>query len=133
MKIVKQLSIFLENKPGTLSKVCRALAHEGINLYAMTVSDTMDHAVIRIVVSDPDKAMRMFESSGVLVVETDVVQIPLQNEPGQLAKLSDKLSLAHINIDYAYCAAREDQKSGVLILRVSDPKKALEVLKEDFR
>ena len=56
MKLVKQLSIFLENKPGTLSKVCRALAHESINVYAMTVSDTIDHAVIRIVLSDPDKA-----------------------------------------------------------------------------
>ena len=129
MKLVKQLSIFLENKPGTLSKVCRALAHEGINLYAMTVSDTIDHAVIRIVVSDPDKAVRAFESSGVLVVETEVIQIDLRNEPGQLAKLSDKLSLGGVNIDYAYCAADEEQKKGALILRVDDTKKAMKVLK----
>ena len=129
MKIVKQLSVFLENKPGTLSKVCRALAHEGINLYAMTVSDTIDHAVIRIVVSEPDKAVRMFESSGVLVIENEVIQVPLKNEPGQLAKLSDKLSLAGVNIDYAYCAADEEQKKGVLILRVADPKKALKMHK----
>ena len=132
MKIVKQLSVFLENKPGTLSKVCRALAHEGVNIYAMTVSDTIDHAVIRIVVSDHDKAVRMFEATGVLVVETDVIQIDLKNEPGQLAKLSDKLSLAGINIDYAYCAAEMEQKKGALILRVNDTKEALKVLK-DFR
>ena len=129
MKLVKQLSIFLENKPGTLSKVCRALAHEGINIYAMTVSDTIDHAVIRIVLSDPDKAVRMFESSGVLVVETEVIQIDLRNEPGQLAKLSDKLSLGDVNIDYAYCAADEEQKKGALILRVDDTKKAMKLLK----
>ncbi len=129
MKLVKQLSIFLENKPGTLSKVCRALAHESINLHAMTVSDTSDHAVIRIVVSDPDKAVRMFESSGVLVIENEVIQIDLKNEPGQLAKLSDKLSLGDVNIEYAYCAADEEQKKGALILRVGDPKKALKVLK----
>lgn len=129
MKIVKQLSIFLENKPGTLSKVCRALAHESINIFAMTVSDTIDHAVIRIVVSDPGKAMRMFEATGVLVVETDVIQIDLKNEAGELAKLSDKLSLAHINIDYAYCAADEKQQKGSLILRVNDTKEALKVLK----
>ena len=129
MKLVKQLSIFLENKPGTLSKVCRALAHEGINIHAMTVSDTIDHAVIRIVVSDPDKAVRMFESSGVLVVETEVIQIDLRNEPGQLAKLSDKLSLGDVNIDYAYCAADEVQKKGALILRVGDTKKAMKLLK----
>ena len=129
MKLVKQLSIFLENKPGTLSKVCRALAHEGINIYAMTVSDTIDHAVIRIVLSDPDKAVRMFESSGVLVVETEVIQFDLRNEPGQLAKLSDKLSLGDVNIDYAYCAADEEQKKGALILRVDDTKKAMKLLK----
>ena len=129
MKLVKQLSIFLENKPGTLSKVCRALAHESINVYAMTVSDTIDHAVIRIVLSDPDKAVRMFESSGVLVVETEVIQIDLRNEPGQLAKLSDKLSLGGVNIDYAYCAADEEQKKGALILRVDDAKKAMKLLK----
>ncbi len=129
MKIVKQLSVFLENKPGTLSKVCRALAHEGINIHAMTVSDTVDHAVIRIVLSDPEKAMRMFESSGVLVIETDVIQIDLKNEPGQLAKLSDKLSLGDVNIDYAYCAADEEQKKGALILRVRDTKEALKLLK----
>ena len=129
MKIVKQLSIFLENKPGTLSKVCRALAHEGINIHAMTVSDTIDHAVIRIVVSEPDKAMRMFESSGVLVIENEVIQIDLRNEPGQLARLSDKLALGNVNIDYAYCAADEEQKKGALILRVGDAKKALKMLK----
>ena len=129
MKLVKQLSLFLENKPGTLSKVCRALAHEGINIYAMTVSDTIDHAVIRIVLSDPEKAMRMFESSGVLVIETEVIQIDLRNEAGQLAKLSDKLSLGDVNIDYAYCAADEQQKNGALILRVDDAKRALKLLK----
>lgn len=129
MRLVKQLSIFLENKPGTLSKVCRALAHESINLYAMTVSDTIDHAVIRIVVSEPEKAVRMFESSGVLVIENEVIQIDLKNEPGQLAKLSDKLSLGDVNIEYAYCAAEEEQKKGALILRVADPKKALKILK----
>ncbi len=129
MKLVKQLSIFLENKPGTLSKVCRALAHEGINLHAMMVSDTIDHAVIRMVVSDPDRAVQMFESGGVLVIENDVVQIDLKNEPGQLAKLSDKLSLGNVNIDYAYCAADEEQKKGVLILRVGDVKKAMKLLR----
>jgi len=130
MKIVKQLSIFLANKPGTLSKVCRILAHAGINITAMTVSDTIDHAVIRFVVSDPDKAIRMFENTGVLVLVNDVIQVALQNEPGQLAKLSDKMSLADLNIDYAYCAADEEQKKGALILRVVDPKKALKLLKE---
>ncbi len=130
MKVVKQLSIFLENKPGTLSKVCRALAHESINLFAMTVSDTIDHAVIRIVVSDSEKAMRMLEASGVLVIENEVIQVGLVNESGQLAKLSDRLSLGGVNIDYAYCAADEEQKRGSLILRVSDIKQAMKLLKD---
>jgi hypothetical protein len=111
-----------------LARVCDALTSANINIYAISTSDTVDHAVVRMVVSDPDKAMYVFEEHGSLVVADDVLMITGDNKPGTLAKLAHKLAGAKINIEYAYCATPPDAKKGVVILRVSDPKKALKVL-----
>ena len=102
--ITKQLAIFLENRPGMLARVCDALAESKINIYAISTSDTVDHAVIRMVVSDYRKALHVFEEHGTLAVEDDVLLIEGDNKPGSLAKLAHKLARARINIEYAYCA-----------------------------
>jgi hypothetical protein len=128
MQITKQLALFLENRPGTLARVCDALSAAKINIYAISTSDTVDHSVVRMVVNDPVKAMFVFEEHGTLVVEDDVLMITGDNKPGSLASLAHKLSKAKINIEYAYCATPPDAKRGLLILRVSDAKKALKVL-----
>src|SRR3954463_927642 len=103
IQIAKQLAIFLDNRPGTLARVCDALSEAHINIYAISTSDTVDHAVVRMVVSDPDKALYVFEEHGTLVVEDDVLMITGDNKPGSLAKLSRKLAEAKINIEYTYC------------------------------
>jgi hypothetical protein len=128
MHVTKQLAIFLENRPGMLARVCDALAEHKINIYAISTSDTVDHAVIRMVVSDYRKALHVFEEHGTLVVKDDVLLIERDNKPGSLAKLAHKLAQARINIEYAYCATPPDAKKGLLILRVADAKKALKVL-----
>jgi len=128
MQITKQLALFLENRPGMLARVCDALSSANINIYAISTSDTVDHAVVRMVVSDPDKAMYVFEEHGSLVVQDDVLMISGDNKPGGLAKMARRLADAKINIEYCYCATPPDAKKGVVILRVSDPKKALKVL-----
>jgi len=128
MHIAKQLAIFLENRPGMLARVCDALAAEGINIYALTTSDTIDHAVIRMVVSDYRRALHVFEQHGTLVVEDDVLLVEGSNKPGSLAKIAHKLADARINIEYAYSATPPDAKKGLLVLRVKDVKKALKVL-----
>lgn len=128
MHIAKQLAIFLENRPGMLARVCDALAAEGINIYALTTSDTIDHAVIRMVVSDYRRALHVFEQRGTLVVEDDVLLVEGNNKPGSLAKIAHKLADARINIEYAYCATPPEAKKGLLVLRVKDVKKALKVL-----
>src|SRR3954447_4308449 len=92
MEIAKQLSVFLDNKPGTLSKVCEALAAKKINIYALTISDTIDHAVVRMVVSDPITALHLFGEHGVLVVENDVLMLDNSNKPGALAGIAQKLA-----------------------------------------
>jgi hypothetical protein len=108
--------------------VCDALAAAQINIYAISISDTVDHSVIRLVVSDPAKALFVFEEHGTLVVEDDVLMITGDNKPGSLATLAHKLAAAKINIVYAYCATSPDAKRGLMILRVSDAKKAMKVL-----
>jgi len=128
MQITQQLALFLENRPGTLARVCDALSKEKINIYALSTSDTVDHSVLRVVVSDPRKALLLFEEHGAMVVEDDVLMIDGDNKPGSLAKLAHKLSDAKVNIEYAYCATSPNAKKGLLILRVSDAKKALKVL-----
>lgn len=128
MQIAKQLALFLENRPGALARVCDALSEAKINIYAVSTSDTVDHSVVRMVVNNPTKALFVFEERGTLVVEDDVLMIDGDNKPGSLASIAHKLAGAKINIEYAYCATPPDAKKGLLILRVSDPKKALKVL-----
>ena len=129
MKIVKQLALFLENKPGTLSKVCEALAASKINIHAISVSDAVDHAVVRMVVDDPQGALHLLGERGVLVVERDVLMLEGQNKPGELADIADKLARNKVNIEYAYSATPANAVSGAMILRVDNPKKAATILK----
>jgi hypothetical protein len=128
MEITKQLAIFLDNRPGMLARVADALAESKINIYAITTSDTVDHTVIRMVVSDYRKALHVFEEHGTLVVDDDVLMLNRSNKPGELASLARKLADAKVNIEYCYSATPPDAKNGLLILRVSNPAKALKVL-----
>ena len=108
MQITKQLAIFLDNRPGTLASVAEALAEAKIDIYAIATSDTVDHTVIRLVVSDYRKALHVFEEHGTLVVEDDVVMVEGSNKPGELAQVAHKLADAKINIEYRYCATPPD-------------------------
>lgn len=128
METARQLSIFLENKPGTLAKVCDELAAQQINIFALTISDTTDHSVIRMVVSDPTKALHLLGEHGVLVVENNVLVLENSNRPGTLAKMAHALAKAKINIEYAYLANSRETENGMTVIRVSDTKKALKVL-----
>src|SRR2546425_13118819 len=128
MQITTQLALFLDNRPGTLARVCDALSTAKINIYAISTSDTVDHTVIRMIVSDWRRALVLFEEHGTLVVETEVLMLEGTNKPGSLAAIAHKLAAGKVNIEYAYCATPPDAKKGLIVLRVSDAKKALKVL-----
>lgn len=130
MQITKQLAVFLENKPGTLARVCDTLARAGVGIHAITVSDTIDHSVIRLVVSDPRKALLVFEEHGTLVVEDEVLLVEDDNKPGSLARICRKMAKARVNIEYCYSATLPSAKRGLLVLRTSDAGKALKVLNQ---
>lgn len=131
MQIAQQLSIFLANKPGTLAEVCEVLSEDGINIFGMTISDTTDHAVVRMVVSNPEKALYLLEERGVLVVENSVLLTENVNKPGAFGEIARKLAKGKINIEYAYLATSPGSKKGLAVLRVSDTKKAMKLLADD--
>jgi hypothetical protein len=130
MKSATQLAVFLANRPGALARVCDALAKAEINIHALATSDTVDHSVVRMVVSDPTKALMLLGEAGVLALETDVLMIETENEPGVLAKIAERLSRAEVNIEYAYLAASPQAASGLIILRPSDVEKAQRALRD---
>jgi len=125
-----QLAVFLSNRPGTLARVCAAIAEAGINVHALTISDTVDHSVVRMVVSDPTKALMLLGESGVLALENEVLVIDAANEPGVLSKMAERLAEARINIEYAYMATSAKSPKGLIVLRPSDVQKACEALKD---
>ena len=125
-----QLAVFLSNRPGTLARVCAAIAEAGVNVHALTISDTVDHSVVRMVVSDPTKALMLLGESGVLALENEVLVIDAANEPGVLAKMAERLAKARINIEYAYMATSAKSPQGLIVLRPSDVHKAGEALKD---
>jgi hypothetical protein len=129
MKVVRQLSLFLENKPGTLAAVCQALADEKINIFAISVLDAVDHAVVRMVVSDPQKAIHLMGEHGVLVIERDVLLFEGRSRPGELARIAKKLADHKINIEYAYSATPPDAPRGAMIFRVDNLAKAKRCLR----
>jgi hypothetical protein len=123
-QIVRQLSIFMANKPGALASVSSLLAGEDINLLAVTVSDTIDHAVVRVVVSNPSRARDMFEEAGVLVIETDILAVNVTNKIGELARITQTLASVKVNVEYLYGSAPAGGRSALFCLRVDDVKKA---------
>ena len=103
---------------------------KGINIYALATSDTVDHTVIHMVVSDPTKALMLLGEAGVLALETDVLTIETANEPGVLVKIAERLAEAEVNIEYTYLAAAREADKGLIILRPSDVEKANRALKD---
>src|SRR5207248_11275885 len=107
MESATQLAVFLANRPGALARVCEALAQAEINIHALATSDTVDHSVVRMVVSDPTKALMLLGEAGVLALESDVLMIETENKPGVLATIAERLAKAEVNkIGRASCRER---------------------------
>lgn len=130
MPIEKQLSIFTENKPGRLSSLCSTLAEADINIRAMSVHDTVDHAIVRLIVDNPTKALILLEEEGVYIITQDVVVMETENKPGVIANVAKRLFRTDINIEYAYCTATKNQEFGCLVIKTKDAEQTLEILEE---
>ena len=130
METTRQISVFLENKPGRLANVLQAVAREKGNIIAMTIMDSHEHSVLRFVVDDLDRARRALKNLGTPFTETEVTLVELRNQPGELAHVCELLGSEHINIEYAYCSSggRNGRTAGVF--KVSNAAKAVRVLGE---
>lgn len=128
MAIVEQISVFLENRPGRLGGLCDVLAQEGVNIEAIMVPSGTDYGIVHLVVDRHEAALSAFETHAYRTYTSRVLDERVQDEPGALAKLADRLSDAGIDVKYAYSAALGD--AGRLILAVSDVEGAARVLNE---
>jgi hypothetical protein len=120
MDTMKQLAVFVANRPGTLAQICDTLAQNKVNILGISVADAMDHAVLRFVVDNATVAVHILGETGLLVLDSDVLAIALDNQPGSLSDVSRALGEAGVNIEYAYGGTRQADKSGTLFLKVSD-------------
>ena len=120
IRIATQLAIFLDTRPGMLARTCQALAKARINILALSILDTVDHAVVRMVVDQPKEAEQVLSSLHAMVQAREVVVIDVPNEAGVLAKIAEHLTEAGINIEYAYSMSSHTGQSGALVLRTND-------------
>lgn len=126
--MIKQISVFLENEPGRLAKVTKALADADIDIRALTVAETADFGILRLIVDDPDKAYGILQDEGIAVVEHDVLGVEVDDRPGGLARIGDILAKRNVNIEYVYVFVTKSHEKTVVVLRVDDTEKAIDVL-----
>jgi hypothetical protein len=127
-KTATQFSVFLVNKPGVLAQVTRSLAEAKLNLLAMTLVDSQEHGVLRMVVEDEADARKVLGKLNLPMTETEVVCIDLSNRPGALADVAQLLGENHININYAYCTSGAPGGRTTGVFKVADLNKARHVL-----
>ncbi len=126
---IKQLSLFLENKPGQLAKTCRVIADVGVNVESMILADTEQFGILRLLIKDYEKAIETFSQVGISPRLSDVLVIAVPNVPGGLASMLDALSNSTINIEYMYGFNSGRLGRSVIVLRLDDPDLGMEYLK----
>ena len=131
-QVVKQVSIFLENKSGRLAEVCAILGEQGINIRALSIADTSDFGILRLIVTDPDRAAALLGQAGLSVSETAVVAVQIPDRPGGLADVLRMLQAAEINVEYIYAFVGSHKGDALVVLRVADDLMArtIELLEE---
>ncbi len=127
---VKQISIFLENKPGQLSSICRALAKENVNIATLSLADSADFGIVRMIVDDHVQGCEVLAKAGYAVRETDGVMVTVLDRPGGMAELMEKLDRAGVDIEYSYAYALGSGDKAILVFKFDDNAKAESALKE---
>jgi hypothetical protein len=133
MYVTTQFSVFMVNKPGVLAHILGEFAKVKINITAMTVMDSVEHGVLRVVLDNPQKAEEVLAKSSMPFNKTDVLCVMLDNHAGALAGVTERLATNHINISYAYCTAGAKGGKTTGILKVADVKKAMKILQENVK
>jgi hypothetical protein len=127
---VKQISLFLENKKGRLWEALDVLAKAGINIRALSIADTSDFGILRLIVPDPDKAKKVLTKSNFTVRENDVIAVEVSDTPGGLSGVLKILTDANINVEYMYAFVEKSGKKAVVVLRTDSINKGKKALKK---
>lgn len=130
MAEIKQISLFVENRPGRMAKVAKTLSDAGVNIRALTIAEAGDFGVIRMVLDDPEKGYKVLKESAFTVSMTDVLVVEMKDTPGGLYEIVNTLGQSTVNVDYAYAFVTAKAEKAMLILRVDDIAKARKVLSE---
>jgi hypothetical protein len=128
--MVQQISVFLENKEGRLAEVTEKLSENQINIRALSIADTTDFGILRLIVDQPEKAFSILKKAGFVASITDVIAVSMSDKPGGLAKVLKLLSQKKINIEYLYAFVTHDDHRALVVFRVEDIAKACKVLEQ---
>ena len=128
--MAEQISIFIENKEGRLAEVTAILRDAGVNIRALSLADTTDFGVLRLIVNDNDKATTVLRNQGFTVGKTRVLAVEVNDEPGGLNQVLDPLSEQDVNVEYMYAFANPQCKNAIMIFRFDDIEKAKVILAE---
>jgi hypothetical protein len=128
--VIRQISVFLENRPGSLAEVTRCLAEERINLRALSIAESRDFGTIRIIATDQDACAEALSKRGYQYNEVDVLAAEIADRPGGMAEVAEMIARENINIEYGYAMVEKKENSAVIVLRVDDPYRASIVLRE---
>jgi hypothetical protein len=125
---VEQISIFLENKPGSLEHATRVLKEANINIRTLSLAETSDFGILRLIVNDVEKANKVLKDNGFRVSKTAVVAVEVPDKPGGLHSIMAALSKESINVEYLYAFVEKSGENAVIIFRFDNPERAIEVL-----
>ncbi len=127
--MLEQITVFLENTKGRLAKMCRCVADAGVDMYALTIADTSDYGVVRVICGDPAKAVEALDAGGYRAIITKVVGVGVPNTPGGLADLLEVLDRLDLNIEYGYCFSLKGDLA-VDVLKIQGAERAVEAIAE---
>ena len=128
---VKQISIFLENKSGRLAEVTKLLGDGGINLRAMTIADTADFGILRLIADNTERSLKILEDGGFTARVTEVLGVEVPDRPGGLASVMEIFAKNGVNIEYLYVSLEKNENNAIVIFKVENIEKGMKVLKDN--
>ena len=128
---VKQISVFLENRPGALAEFTKILEMSSIDLRALSLAESEDFGIVRVIVDDPYKTIRILKEEGYICSVTKVIAVEIADKPGSLVKMLNVLGDNNVNLEYSYAFLAKKANSAFMILRVADNDKAIKVLTQN--
>ena len=128
---IKQISVFLENNAGRLGEVTRVLAEAGINIRAISIADTADFGILRLIVNKWEEALKALNNGGFTTRVTEVVAVEIEDDPGSLARVMELFQKTMVNIEYLYASLSGKSGKAVVIFKLEDYEKGIQIIKEN--